>query len=110
MVNALLVVSLVLFLHISSLRITPTTSSNLRVFELGTELLTTMTKLFQLSGNEHKIRRALTSSSKFNFTELNLLVSVLNSFKWSATDPPYDIFILNKFFIKNTLFEAESFS
>ena len=56
-VNALPDVSPVLFFHISLLRITPTTSSNLRVFELGMELLTTMTKPFQLSGNEHGIKR-----------------------------------------------------
>ena len=71
MVNELLDVSPVLFLHISSLRITPTTSSNFKVFEPDIELLISMTKIFHLSGNEDKIRRALTSSSKFTFTELN---------------------------------------
>ena len=70
MVNALLDVSHVLFLHISSLRITPTTSSNLRVFEPKRELLIVITKPFQIYGNEYKILRALTSSSKFNPKEI----------------------------------------
>jgi hypothetical protein len=64
-------VSPVLFLHISSLRITQTTSSNFRVFEPKTKLLTTMTKPFHLSFNEHRIRRAMTSSSKSTFIELS---------------------------------------
>jgi hypothetical protein len=62
-----------------------------------------MTKPFQLSGNEHNLRRALTSSSNSTFIELSWLVTVLNSFKWSATEPPYEIFILNNPFIRNTL-------
>jgi len=64
-------VSPMLFYLISSLRITPTTSSNFKVFEPETELLTAMTKPFQLFGNESKIRRSLTSSSKSTFTELS---------------------------------------
>jgi len=68
MFNELPYVSPVLFHYIFLLRITPKTSSNFRVFEPETKLLTTMTKPFQLSGNEHKIRRSLTSSSKSTFT------------------------------------------
>lgn len=49
--KVLLDISLVLLLCISWL--TPTTSSNTNVFALEIELLTTMTKLSQLSGNEH---------------------------------------------------------
>ena len=51
MFNAFPDVSPMLFRRISSLRITPITSSNFKVFEPETELLTAMTKPFQLSGS-----------------------------------------------------------
>jgi hypothetical protein len=53
MVNALPSVSLFLFHHISLLRITPTTSSNFRMFEPETKLLTSMTNMSHISSNEH---------------------------------------------------------
>ena len=35
---------------------------------------------------------------------------MLNSFKCSTTDPPFDIFVLNNQFIRNTLLEVGNFS
>jgi len=70
-VKALPDVSLELFRHISSLRISLTTSSKFKVLDRETELLMAITKPFQLSGNEHRNNRALTSSSKFTPKKLN---------------------------------------
>jgi hypothetical protein len=47
-------------------------SSKFKVFEPETHLLTDMTKLFQLSINQHKIKRALTLLSKFTLTNQSL--------------------------------------
>ena len=63
------------------LRITPTTSSNFKVFELERELLIAITKLLQIFGKEYKFKRALTYSSNEIIMDHNKLVTMLNSFK-----------------------------
>ena len=52
-----------IFPWVSSLKITMITSSYLRVLDPKMELLTAITKPFQLLGKEHKIKRTLISSS-----------------------------------------------
>jgi len=60
-----------IFHHISLLSIAPKTSSNFKLLGPEIELLMAITKPFQLSRNEHRNNRALTSSSKVTPTKLN---------------------------------------
>ena len=96
-----------IFLLMSSLRRTPTTSSNFSILtflldtklELDTESLKIITNPSHLSGNEHNNIIALTSSSSVLLTDNNCqgieLIQVIVIISLSC------VFKLNIFFIKN---------
>ena len=95
-------------LQILSLRTASHISSNFSFLD-SRELLIAATTISHDSGNDDIKINALISFLKLMSTELNWLTIILNSFIWSATDPPSDICRLNNLRIKYHLFITDDF-
>ena len=78
-------------------------------FSFPAELLTVVTLFCQLFGNWDRINKAWTSSSNKIPTEVSWFTIMLNSLKCDVQEYSFAILRLKSFFIRYTLFTADSY-